>query len=98
MLDYLSGKTKTSPRNEFWYVNDDVQIVATRWQVWKVVLQENRGQAFGVWREPSPLLFNLRRDPFEKAQYNSNTYNAWSLDRPFVIVPCRRWRLGSSRR
>ena len=72
MLDYLSGKTKESPRNEFWYVNDDGQIVAARWQDWKVVFLENRGQAFGVWREPYvelrvPLLFNLRRDPFEKA-------------------------------
>jgi len=34
-----------------------------------------------------PLLFNLRRDPFERAQHNSNTYNDWFLDRPFVIVP-----------
>ena len=53
---------------------------------------ENRGEAFGVWREPFvelrvPLLFNLRRDPFEKAQHNSNTYNDWFLDRAFVIVP-----------
>ena len=90
--DYLAGKTKESPRNEFWYVNDDGQIVAARWQDWKVVFLENRGQAFGVWREPFtelrlPLLFNLRRDPFEKAQHNSNTYNDWFLERPFVIVP-----------
>ena len=91
-LDYLSGKTPESPRKEFWYVNDDGQIVAARYQDWKVVFQENRGEAFGVWREPFvelrvPLLFNLRRDPFEKAQHNSNTYNDWFLDRPFVIVP-----------
>jgi hypothetical protein len=56
------------------------------------VFLENRGQAFGVWREPFtelrvPLLFHLRRDPFEKAQHNSNTYNDWFLERPFVIVP-----------
>ena len=91
-LDYLSGKVKQSPRNEFMYVNDDGQIVAIRYQDWKVVFLENRGQAFGVWREPFtelrvPLLFNLRRDPFEKAQHNSNTYNDWFLDRPFAIVP-----------
>ena len=48
--------------------------------------------AFEVWREPFtelrvPLLFNLRRDPFEKAQHNSNTYNDWFLDRVFIIVP-----------
>ena len=92
MLDYLSGKTKTSPRNEFWYVNDDGQIVAARYSDWKVVFLENRGQQFGVWREPFtelrvPLLFNLRRDPFEKAQHNSNTYNDWFLERVFVLVP-----------
>jgi arylsulfatase len=91
-LDYLSGKSKESPRKEFWYVNDDGQIVAARYLDWKVVFLENRGQAFGVWREPwtelrVPLLFHLRRDPFEKSQHNSNTYNDWFLDRPFVIVP-----------
>ncbi len=92
MLDYFSGKAKSSPRNEFWYVNDDGAIVAARYDDWKVVFQENRGSRFGVWREPFvelrvPLLFNLRRDPFEKAQHNSNTYEDWFLDRPFVIVP-----------
>ncbi len=90
-LDYLEGKGE-APRREFWYVNDDGQIVAARYDDWKVVFLENRGEAFGVWREPfvelrTPLLFNLRRDPFEKAQHNSNTYNDWFLDRPFVIVP-----------
>jgi arylsulfatase len=92
LLDYLSGKAEASPRHEFWYVNDDGQVVAARYDDWKVVFLENRGQAFGVWREPFtelriPLLFNLRRDPFEKAQHNANTYDDWFLDRPFVIVP-----------
>ena len=92
LLDYLEGKTDQSPRHEFWYVNDDGQIVAARYDDWKVVFLENRGEAFGVWREPFvelrvPLLFNLRRDPFEKSQHNSNTYNDWFLSRVFVIVP-----------
>ncbi len=91
-LDYLEGTADQSPRREFWYVNDDGQVVAARYDDWKVVFLENRGQAFGVWREPFielrvPLLFNLRRDPFEKSQHNSNTYNDWFLDRAFVIVP-----------
>lgn len=90
-LDYLSGKTKESPRKEFVYVNDDGQIVALRSNDWKVVYLENRGQAFGVWREPFvelrlPLLFHLRRDPFERAQHNSNTYDDWFLDRPYVLL------------
>jgi arylsulfatase len=91
-LDYLSGKAKESPRKSFMYANDDGQIVAMRYDAWKAVFLENRGQAFGVWREPFtelrvPLLFNLRRDPFERAQHNSNTYNDWFLDRAFVLVP-----------
>jgi arylsulfatase A-like enzyme len=91
-LDYLTGKVKESPRREFIYVNDDGQIVAMRYDAWKAVFLENRGRAFEVWREPFtelrvPLLFNLRRDPFEKAQHNSNTYNDWFLDRVFVLAP-----------
>ena len=77
------------------YVNDDGQLVAMRYQDWKSVFLENRGQAFEVWREPFtelrvPLLFNLRRDPFEKAQHNSNTYNDWFLDRVYVLGPMQK--------
>jgi len=99
MMDYLSGKVKESPRNEFWYVNDDGQVVAARYLDWKVTFLENRGQRLGVWREPFvelrlPMLFNLRRDPFEKAQHNSNTYEDWFLDRPFVLVPIQQLAAG----
>ena len=89
-LDYLSGSAKESPRSDFMYVNDDGQVVAIRYDDWKVVFLENRGEAFGVWREPFielrvPLLFNLRRDPFERAQHNANIYNDWFLDRAYVV-------------
>ena len=94
-LDYISSKTDESPRRSFMYVNDDGKIVAMRYNDWKAVFLENRGQAFEVWREPFtelrvPLLFNLRRDPFEKAQHNSNTYNDWFLDRVYVLAPMQR--------
>lgn len=92
MLDYLSGKAEKSPRKEFMYVNDDGQVVAIRLGDWKAVFLENRAKAFQVWIEPFtelriPLLFNLRRDPFEKAQHNANVYYDWFLERAFVIVP-----------
>jgi len=92
MLDYLSGEADESPRNEFWYVSDDGQVVAARYGDWKITFHENRGQGFGVWREPyvelrAPLITHMRRDPFEKAQHNSNTYDDWWLDRPFILVP-----------
>ena len=90
--DYLSGKTKDSPRREFMYVNDGGEIVAIRVGDWKATYLENRAHRLDVWREPFvhlrlPLLFNLRRDPFEKSYENSNTYHDWMIDRAFVLVP-----------
>ncbi|XXK27224.1 arylsulfatase [Arenicellales bacterium nBUS_45] len=87
-----SENIAASPRKEFIYVNDDGAVVALRLGDWKAVFQENRAETFQIWREPFvelriPLLFNLRRDPFEKAQHNSNTYHDWFLDRAFVLVP-----------
>jgi arylsulfatase len=91
-LDYLSGKAKESPRKEFIYVGDDGAVMAIRVGDWKAVYLENRAHQLDVWREPMvhlrlPLLFNLRRDPFEKSQHNSNTYHDWMIDRAFVLIP-----------
>jgi hypothetical protein len=73
-------------------VSDGGDVVAIRYQDWKAHYLENRGHQLDVWREPFihlrlPLLFNLRRDPFEKSQHNSNTYHDWMIDRAFVLVP-----------
>ncbi len=92
LLDYLGGMVKKSPRQEFIYVNDAGEVVAMRYQDWKATYLENRAHQLDVWREPFvhlrlPLLFNLRRDPFEKSQKNSNTYHDWMIDRAFVLVP-----------
>jgi arylsulfatase A-like enzyme len=73
-------------------LNDGAEIVAIRVGDWKATYLENRAHQLDVWREPFihlrlPLLFNLRRDPFEKSQENSNTYHDWVIDRAFVLVP-----------
>jgi arylsulfatase len=91
-FETINDDIKADPRKEFWYFNDDGKVVAVRLGDWKGVFQENRAFAFEVWREPFtelrvPLLFNLRRDPFEKAQHNANTYNDWFLDHAFILVP-----------
>jgi arylsulfatase len=36
-----------------------------------------------------PKIFNLRRDPFERADITSNTYYDWMLDRAFLLVPAQ---------
>jgi arylsulfatase len=91
-LDYLSGRTDKSARNQFIYVNDGGEIVAIRYEDWKAVYLENRAHQLDVWREPFielrlPLMFNLRRDPFERAQHISNTYHDWVIDRAYILGP-----------
>jgi arylsulfatase len=91
-LDYLSGKTETSPRNEFIYVGDDGNVMSIRVGDWKATYLENRAKQLQIWREPfiklrMPILFNLRRDPFEKAYEYSNTYHDWMIDRAYVLGP-----------
>lgn len=81
-LPYLTGKTEKGPRREFIYVNDDGMIVGVRVGDWKTVFAEQRVHRFDVWRDPfvvlrAPKLFNLRRDPFERADTDSNAYNVW---------------------
>ena len=63
---------------------------------WKLVFKVNRAKTMALWREPyvelrAPLLFNLRRDPFETSPgHNSNTYNDWWMDRTGFIFPAGR--------
>lgn len=89
-LPYLTGQSKEGARKDFFYVNDDGQIVAIRYDGWKLVFLEQRAKGFEVWSEPFvplrvPKIFNLRRDPFERADENSNTYYDWLLDHAYLL-------------
>ncbi len=86
MLPYLKGDTDKSPRTFFFYTSDDGNIVAIRLGDWKMVFQEQRAKGLMVWMEPFvslriPKIFNLRRDPFERADESSNTYFDWMISR-----------------
>jgi arylsulfatase len=89
----FTGQTDKGPRKEFIYINDDQQVVAVRYDNWKCVFMEQRMQGtMGIWAEPFvalrfPKLFNLRTDPYERADVTSNTYYDWVLDHLFVITP-----------
>jgi arylsulfatase len=90
MLPYLTGEVKESPRKAFFYMSDDGEVMAVRHGDWKFVVAEQRAQQMGVWMEPLtklrvPLMFNLRRDPFERAQHNSNTYYDWIMSHAFMM-------------
>jgi len=81
-LPQLTGKVEQAPRQEFFYFSDDGVLTATRIGDWKLVFAEQRAHRFDVWRDPFvtlriPKLFNLRRDPLERADTDSNGYNNW---------------------
>jgi arylsulfatase A-like enzyme len=90
MLPYLAGEAKESPRQFFFYISDDGDILAIRMGDWKVVLMEQRAKALACWFEPfvhlrAPKMFHLRRDPFERADESSNTYWDWVLSHVYIV-------------
>lgn len=94
MIPYLTGEQDSSPRESFFYVSDDGDVLALRHNDWKVVFMEQRAKTMQLWAEPFiplrvPKIFNLRRDPFERADENSNGYWNWVVDRAFLLVPAQ---------
>jgi len=93
MLPYFTGKVAASPREEFFYFSDDGDLTALRYDNWKTVFAEQRAAGtLAVWSEPYvhtriPKLFNLRADPYERADITSNTYWDWYLDHAFIMLP-----------
>jgi arylsulfatase len=96
LLPHLTGKEKKSPRIGFFYFSDDGDLVAVRYDNWKLVFMEQRTVGtLQVWAEPFvslrvPKIFNLRTDPYERADMTSNTYYDWMLDHAFLLVPAQK--------
>jgi arylsulfatase len=94
VLPYLTGEVKESPRTNFFYISDDGGVMAVRVGDWKLVFEEQRALALQVWAEPMvklrlPHIFSLRRDPFERADFNSNTYFDWMVDHVPQLYECQ---------
>ena len=94
LLPHLEGEVKESPRKDFLYWIDDGNLVALRYNNWKVVFLEQRAHGFDVWQEPFvelrfPKIINLRMDPFERAEHEGIGYTEWRADRMFALVPAQ---------
>ena len=96
-LPHLTGKQKKGSRNEIFYFTDDGDLSALRYQDWKLIFMQQRVErTFEIWANPFtplriPLIFNLRRDPYERGQITSNTYYDWLLDRAYLLVPAQEY-------
>jgi arylsulfatase A-like enzyme len=94
-LDHIAGSVDQSPRSHFFYVSDDGDLTALRYDNWKFVFLEQRAVGtLQVWLEPYtelrvPKIFNLRTDPYERADQTSNTYFDWVIDRAWLVIPAQ---------
>jgi arylsulfatase len=92
LLPYLTGEVDESPRKGLVYFSDDGDVIALRYDNWKVVFMEQRvAGTLQIWAEPFiplriPKMFNLRTDPYERADITSNTYYDWFLDHAYLIM------------
>ena len=95
LVPLLTGQATKSPRESFLYINDDQQVTGLRYDNWKLVFLEQRVEGtLRIWSEPFvtlrlPKIFNLRTDPYERADITSNTYYDWLLDHAFMLVPAQ---------
>ena len=92
LLPYLTGEVDESPRKGLVYFSDDGDVLALRYDNWKVVFMEQRVQGtLQIWFEPFvslrvPKIFNLRTDPFERADITSNTYWSWFFENDYLAL------------
>jgi arylsulfatase len=96
VTDHLKAPQNVkSPRKEVFYFSDDGDLTALRYGDWKIIFMEQKSPGtFRVWMEPFvpmrvPLIFNLRRDPYEQATITSNSYHEWQLNRAYLLVPAQ---------
>jgi len=89
-LSYLTGQEPRSARRDFFYFNDDGDLVGVRYENWKIVFLEQRAKGtLELWAEPFtplrvPKFFDLRADPYERADVTSNTYWDWLADHAYI--------------
>ncbi len=94
-LPYLTGKEKKAPRMQFFYFSDTGDMLALRYDNWKMHFAQQRTPGtLAVWFEPFtvtriPMLYNLKTDPFERATITSNTYWDWYIDHAWILYPLK---------
>ena len=91
--DLLAG-AGPSKRMEFFYWTDDGDLAGLRYDRWKLVFMEQRQEGLNVWENPLiplrfPKLFDLRADPFERAQVDAGDYAKWRVERAFLLIPAQ---------
>jgi arylsulfatase len=91
-LPYFTGQTQESARKEFVYWSDDGDLLAVRYNQFKMhfAIQEHES-GLDVWKYPFtklrvPLIFDLSIDPFERGDTGMG-YDRWMYERSYLLGP-----------
>ena len=88
-MPYFEGKADEGPRKEFFYFSDNGDLMAMRFEEWKLSFQTIKGNLFTGTKETTnvPLVTNLRADPWERYQDQSGLYDRWWGEHLWTAVP-----------
>ena len=91
LLPYLTGEVETRPRRGIIYFSDDCDVLGIRARTgrscsWSSAARAPCNLVRTVHPPAAPKIFNLRTDPFERADITSNTYWDWLIDRIYLAL------------
>jgi arylsulfatase A-like enzyme len=88
-LPFFKGEVTDGPRHEFFYFSNTADMMAMRYDAWKISFKTIKGNLFNG--SPSstqaPIVTNLRMDPWERYQDESMNYGKWWGDKLWTMVP-----------
>jgi arylsulfatase A-like enzyme len=91
-LPYFKGEVEKGPRESYIYFGMDGTLNAVRWNDFKAHFNYQVGPANPFkgahYVSPiAPLIFNLRADPYERAQYESGAWETFAIDQMWLFIP-----------
>ena len=86
---FFEGKVSEGPRREFFYFSDNADLMALRYNQWKITFKTIVGNLFSGKEDSTnvPLVTNLRVDPWERYQSESTSYGEWWGKKLWVMMP-----------
>jgi arylsulfatase A-like enzyme len=88
-LPFFKGDVAAGPRHEFFYFGSDADLMAMRYDDWKVSFKTIKGNLFNgqIETTTAPIVTNLRQDPWERYQVESMNYGKWWGEKLWTMVP-----------
>jgi arylsulfatase len=88
-LPFFKGEVDAGPRHEFFYFTNNADLLALRYDAWKVSFKTVEGNLYNGKVESTnvPLVTNLRQDPWERYQTESMSYGKWWGEKTWALMP-----------